>query len=181
MNALALLADAGGGNKIEEIATTFGVDWPQLIAQVISFCIVCALLNRFAYRPVLAMLNERRRQIAESLANAEKIKAELARTEAHRQEILAQIDAQAAKLLEEARAAAALVQEQETKKAMAAAEQIVVRARQAAEQDHDRMLVELKREVGRLVVQTTSVVIGNILTPDDQRRLVEETAKIVAN
>ncbi len=180
MNALALLADAGGGNQIEQIARTFGVDWPQLIAQVISFCIVCALLNRFAYRPVLAMLKERRRQIADGLANAEKIKADLARSEAHRQEILAQVKAQATKLIEEARGAAALVQEQETKKAIAAAEQIMVRAREAAERDHERMLAELKREVGRLVVQTTSVVIGNILTPDDQQRLAAATAKIVA-
>jgi F-type H+-transporting ATPase subunit b len=181
MDALALLGDAGGGNQIEQIARTFGVDWPQLIAQIISFCIVCALLNWFAYRPVLAMLKERRQKIAEGLANAEKIKADLGRSEAQRQEMLAQVNAQATKLIEEARAAAALVQEQETKKAMAAAEQIVVRAREAAERDHDRMLAELKREVGRLVVQTTTVVIGNILTPDDQQRLAAETAKIVAN
>ena len=39
------------------------------------------------------------------------------------------------------------------------------------------MLVDLKREVGRLVVQTTASVTGKILTPDDQRRLAEETAK----
>jgi F-type H+-transporting ATPase subunit b len=39
------------------------------------------------------------------------------------------------------------------------------------------MLAELKREVGRLVVQTTATVTGKILTPDDQRRLAEETEK----
>jgi F-type H+-transporting ATPase subunit b len=77
MDTLVLLADVSGGGQIEQIARTFGVDWPQLIAQIISFCIVCALLYRFAYRPVLAMLEERRRRIAEGLANAENIKAEL--------------------------------------------------------------------------------------------------------
>ncbi len=39
------------------------------------------------------------------------------------------------------------------------------------------MLGELKREVGRLVVQTTTTVTGKILTPEDQRRLAEETEK----
>jgi F-type H+-transporting ATPase subunit b len=39
------------------------------------------------------------------------------------------------------------------------------------------MLTELRREVGRLVVQTTAAVVGKVLTPDDQRRLSEETAK----
>jgi F-type H+-transporting ATPase subunit b len=180
MNALVLLADGSGGGQLEHIAKTFGVDWPQLIAQIISFCIVCAVLYRFAYRPVLAMLEERRRLIAEGLANAESIKAELARTDAHRQEVMAQINAQATKLIDEASAAAARVQAQETQKAVAAAEQITLEAREAAKRDHERMLAELKREVGRLIVQTAAAVTGKILTPEDQQRLDEETAKQLA-
>ena len=132
MNGFILLAQAGGGGQVQEIARTFGVDWPHLIAQIISFGIVCVLLHRFAYRPVLAMLEARRKEIAEGLANAEKIKAELARTEAQRQEVMTQANAQATKLIEEARAAAARVQEQETQKAIAAAEQIMAKAREAA-------------------------------------------------
>jgi F-type H+-transporting ATPase subunit b len=177
MNALILLAEAGSGGQIEEIARTFGVDWPHLISQVISFCIVCVLLYRFAYRPVLKMLGERRQLIAEGLVNAEKTKAELARTETQRQEVMVQANAQAAQFITEARGAAARLQEQETQKAIAAAEQITVKAREAAAQDHARMLAELKREVGRLVVQTTTTITGKILTADDQRRLAEETAK----
>ena len=180
MNPFLLLAEAGTGNPVADIAKTFGVDWPHLGAQIISFGIVCALLYKFAYRRVLAMLDQRRQQIAEGLANAEKIKAELAKTEAQRQEAMAQANAQATKLIEEARAAAARVQEQETQKAIAAAESIIAKAREAAEQDHARMLAELKREIGRLVVQTTATVTGKILTPEDQRRLAEETAKSVA-
>ena len=88
MNGFILLAQAGGGGQVQEIARTFGVDWAHLIAQIISFGIVCVLLHRYAYRPVLAMLAARREEIAEGLANAEKIKAELARTEAQRQEVM---------------------------------------------------------------------------------------------
>src|SRR3974390_2271143 len=180
MNGLILLAQTDGGGRVQEIARTFGVDGPHLISQIISFGIVCALLYKFAYRRVLAMLEQRRQQIAEGLANAEKIKTELARTEAQRQEVMAQANSQATKLIEEARGAAARVQEQETQKAIAAAEQIIVKAREAAAQDHARMLAELKREVGRLVVQTTATVTGKVLTPEDQRRLAEETAKSVS-
>ncbi len=177
MNALVLLAEADSGGQVEQIARTFGVDWPHLVAQIISFCIVCAVLYKFAYRPILAMLEQRREQIAQGIANAEKIKAELDKTEAQRQEVMAQAHAQATKFIEEARAAAARVQQQETKKAIAAAEQIMAKAREAAAQDHDRMLAELKREVGKLVVQATTTVTGKILTAEDQRRLAEETAK----
>ena len=125
------------------------------------------------------MLEERRKQIAEGLANAEKIKAELARIETQRQQVMIEANAKAEKLIEEAHAAAARVQEQETKKAIASAERVISKAHEAAEQDHARMLTNLKREVGRLVVQTTATVTGKILTPEDHRRLDEETAKVV--
>ena len=181
MHTFALLADQASGGQLEQIARRFGVDWQHLIAQMISFGIVCFVLYRFAYRPVLAILEKRRQQIAESLSNAEKIKAELARTEAQRQEKMAEADAQATKMIEEARAAAKRVEEKENQKAKAAAEQILVKAREAAERDHDRMLAELKREVGRLVVETTAAVTGKILTPEDQQRLAEEAAKQLAS
>jgi F-type H+-transporting ATPase subunit b len=177
MNVLLLAAQVESSTQPEGIAATFGVDWPHLLAQIASFCIVCFILYRFAYRPVLKMLEVRRQQIAQGLANAEQIKAELAKTEAQRQEVIAQANLEANKLIDEARAAASRLREQETQKAIAAAEQIVAKAREAAAQDYARMLADLKREVGGLVVQTAAAVVGKILTPEDQRRLAEETAK----
>src|SRR5438552_3260760 len=106
-------------DMISDTARDFGVDWPHLIAQMFSFLIVAGALTLFAYKPILNVLDERRSRIAESLANAERIKQELARTEAARQEVLNQTNLQANKLIEEARAAAARVQEQETQKAIA--------------------------------------------------------------
>jgi F-type H+-transporting ATPase subunit b len=154
-----------------------GIDWRALLTQTISFSIVFFVLWRFAYKPIFAMLQLRREKIAESLANADRIKVELAKTEADRRKILADAGDQATHLIDEARAAAARVRETETQKAVAAAEQIVAKAREAAAQDHARMLADLKREVGRLVVQTTATVTGKILTPEDQKRLAEETEK----
>jgi len=180
MNQFILLAQGGLGDQVKGIGRTFGVDGSLLIAQIISFIIVCVALYFFAYKRVLAMLEERRQRIAEGLANADKIKQELARTEEQRLEVIRQANGQATKLIEEARLAAARVQEQETQKAIAAAEQIIAKAREASAADHARMLAELKREVGRLVVQTTATVTGKILTPEDQRRLAEETAKQVS-
>jgi F-type H+-transporting ATPase subunit b len=177
MNALVLLAETGSEGQIEQIARTFGVDWPHLIAQIISFSIVCFLLYRFAYKRVLLALEERRRLIAQGLANSEKIKTELAKTESLRQEVMTQTQAQATQYIEDARVVATRLREEETQKALAAAQQIIVNARATAAQDHDRMLAELKQEVGRLVVQTTTAVTGKILTAEDQRRLSEETAR----
>jgi F-type H+-transporting ATPase subunit b len=166
---------------MEEVARTFGVDWPHLLAQIVSFSIMCVVLSLLAYKPILRILEARRQQIASGLANAEKIKAELLRIETERLAVLTKADGEGKQLIDEARAAAARVQADETRKAIAAAEQIMVRAREAIERDRARMLAELRHEVGRLVVQTTATVTGKILTPDDHRRLAEETARQLAS
>jgi F-type H+-transporting ATPase subunit b len=118
--------------------------------------------------------------IASPIDLSEKIAAELAQTEAQRRHVMTRANDQANTLIAEARLAAAAVRERETQKAVAAAQEIMVKAREASAREHDRMLAELKREVGRLVVRTTTAVTGKILTPDDHRRLAEETAKHVA-
>jgi F-type H+-transporting ATPase subunit b len=180
IHGLTVVALQGGG-QLGEVARTFGVDWPHLLAQIVSFGIVCAVLYLLAYKPVLAMLAARREQIASGLANADKVKAELARIEAERRDVLARADAEGRRLVEEARAAAARVQADEIRKATAAAEQILVKARESGERDRALMLAELKREVGRLVIHTSASVTGKILTPEDHRRLAEETARQLAS
>jgi F-type H+-transporting ATPase subunit b len=165
---------------IGDTAKQFGVDWPMFISHCISFGIVAFLLHRFAYKPVLKVLEERREKIAEGLANAEQIKKDLANAQTKAQEILGQANAQGNKLIEEARQSAARVLEQETQKAIATANDIMVKARQASEAELARMKLELRREVGRLVVVTTAKVTGKILTPEDQQRLAEETNQQLA-
>ena len=167
-------------SQIEEVARTFGVDWVHLFAQSVSFGVVCVVLYRLAYGPILKMLETRRQQIAAGLANAEKIKAQLARIEAERLDILRKAGDEGKRLIEEARQAAARVRADETRKASEAAEQILARARETAQRDHARMLGELKQQVGRLVVQSTASVTGKILTAEDHLRLAEETASRLA-
>ena len=175
MIALGLLVEPNGGGQIQQIASTFGVDWPHLIAQMISFSIVCLLLHRFAYKPILKILEERRLQIAQGISETERIRAELAQAEAKCRDIILQANGEATKLIEEAHTAANHVQQQETQKAIAAAEQILIKSREAAAQEHARMLMELKREVGQLVVQAATMLTGKILTKEDQRRMAEDT------
>jgi F-type H+-transporting ATPase subunit b len=157
-----------------------GLDWRILLAQTISFSLVFFVLWKFAYGPIFKMLEARKQKIAEALANAEKIKGDVAKTEADRQKVLADAGEQANKIIADARAAVSRVTEVETQKAIATAEQIIVKAREAAAQERAQTLAELKREVGRLVVQTTTTVTGKILTADDQKRLADETQKQLA-
>ena len=182
MNTLILASAAPTGEPgvVQKIVETFGWNPTLFFSQVASFCVVAFLLHRFAYKPILTVLEERRQKIAESLANAEKIKQELANAQVKAQEILSQASAQANKAIEEARAAAAKVQETETQKAIAAASDIIAKAKQASEAELVRMKLELRKEVGRLVVATSAKVTGNILTAEQQTRLAEDTNKQLA-
>jgi len=182
MQSLLFFGSIGSdlGQMAHDTMVRFGVDWTHFGAQCVTFAIVAFLLHRYAYKPILTVLAERQQRIKESLDNAEKIKNELAGAQSKAQEILGQAGQQATKMIEEARAAAAKVQEQETRKAIAAAQAIVDKARQATQAEHARMLAELRREVGRLVVDTTAKVTGKVLTLDDQKRLAEETNRELA-
>jgi F-type H+-transporting ATPase subunit b len=158
----------------------FGVDWPHFIAQLLTMLVVLYVLNRYAYKPLLDLLEERRRRIAESMAQAEQVKQELAKAQEAREKIIADAGKQAQLLIDEARAAAQRQGDQQLQQAIAQAEALIAKAREATDLDRQRMLTELKHEVGRLVVETTAKVTGKVLTPDDQRRLAEETAKQMA-
>lgn len=181
MSSSILFAAAAAGESVpQQIAHQFGWNLPGFIGQVITFVIVAVALKRFAYGPLLKVLEDRKQRIAEGLANADKIKIELANAQAKTQELLTQASNQANRIIEEARAAAAKVTETETQKAVAAAQDIINKARQSNEAELARMKTELRREVGRLVAATTVKVTGKVLTNDDQQRLIEEANRQVA-
>src|SRR5919106_2793040 len=180
MNVVILAASQSFTDTVRETADAFGWTPQMFFSQVISFAIVAFLLRRFAYKPILAVLEERRRKIEEGQINAEKIKKELAEAEKRYQEIVAKANADAQKLIDETRESAAHLSERKQQEAITAAEQIIAKAREAAAIEHDRTMESLKRELGRLVVEATAKVTGKVLTPEDQRRLQEEAAREVA-
>ena len=183
MNSILFLANATpgeSGNVVQEISRTFGLNGAHFAANCISFCIVAFLLWKFAYKPILNVLEERKLRIAEGLANADKIKADLASTQAKVQEILGQAGQQANKIIEEARTVGAREVEKASQAAIATASQIIAKAKESNEAELVRMKNELRKEMGRLVVQTSGRVTGGILTSEQQTRLAEDAAKQLA-
>jgi F-type H+-transporting ATPase subunit b len=166
---------------MQELFTTFGLEWPKFLAQLILFIIVYFVLKKFAFGPIIAMLEERRKKIEEGQLNAQKIKQQLAEAEKRYAEILAKANMEAQKLIDQARESASHVADRKTQEAVAAAEQIIAKAQEAAALEHERSMAQLKRELGHLVVETTAKVTGKVLTPDDQRRLQEEAARQLAS
>jgi F-type H+-transporting ATPase subunit b len=180
MNMMIAAAAGGFSDTLHDTAETFGWNPWLFFSQVISFVIVAILLRRFAYKPILNVLEERRRRIEEGQLNAEKIKRQLDEAEKRYSEILAKANAEAQKMIDEARESSAHLAERKQQEAIAAAEQIIAKAREAAALEHERTMESLKRELGRLVVDTTAKVTGKILTPEDQQRLQEEALSQLA-
>src|SRR5205814_4438089 len=177
---LTFFAAATFSETLKDTADTFGWNWELFLSHVISFTIVAFLLRRFAYKPILAVLEDRRRKIEEGMLNAEKIRKELAEAEKRYQEILSKANADAQRMIDEARESAAHVSERKQQEVIAAAEQIIAKAREAAALEHERTMESLKHELGRLVVETTAQVTEKVLTPEDQRRLQEEAVRQLA-
>jgi F-type H+-transporting ATPase subunit b len=182
MNTIIMAAaNAGGfGDMVRDTAETFGWNPVLFLSQVVSFAIVAFLLRRFAYKPILTVLEERRQRIAEGLLNADKIKQELAEAEKRYAEIVAKANEQAQRMIDEARESSAHLAERKQQEAITAAEQIMAKAREAGELERERTMADLKRQLGRLVVETTAKVTGKVLTSDDQKRLQEEAARQLA-
>src|SRR6266446_1218478 len=180
MDVIIAAVTGGVTDILRETADTFGWNWKLFLSQVISFCIVAFLLRRFAYKPILAVLEDRRRKIEEGQLNAEKIRKELAEAEKRYQEIVAKANADAQRMIDEARESSSHLAERKQQEAITAAEQILAKAKEAAALEHERQMQTLKRELGRLVVDTTAKVTGKVLTPEDQKRLQEEAARQVA-
>ncbi len=164
-------------DTLSNIFKLFGVEWPLFIGQLIVFAIVFFILKTYAFGPIVAVLEERRKKIAESMANADRIKGELADAAAQKRQILDEANVQAQKMITEAKASGAVVKTRLEQEATAEAERIVARAKEASQLEADRMRSEFQREAGRLVVLAAQKVTGKILTPEDQRRLSEEAAR----
>ena len=165
---------------VDQIVDTFGLEWPKFIAQVIVFGVVFAILRAKAFGPVMVMLEERRRRIEEGEEKLKKIQTNLEQAESKSQEIIAGANQNAERLIAEARESAHALAERKAQEAITEATQIIAKAREATALEKSQAMIELKREFGRLVVETTAKVTGKVLTDADQNAINQETAQQIS-
>jgi len=165
---------AEGGNVAVELAKEFGVNWKLFTFQVINFIIVILVLKKFAFGPISALLEQRKKRIAEGEEKLKRIETQLAESEERTAAALDKANADAKRLIEEAKESAANLSEQKTQEAIASAQSILAKAEQTAQAERDQMVAELKADFGRLVAATTANVTGKVLNDDDNKRINEE-------
>lgn len=177
LDTFMILAAATAESAAEtSLAGKFGIDLKLILAQAVNFAVVAFLLWRFAFKPVMATLDERQRQIAEGLQFAEESKAQLAETEKRQAEVLREANIKAQEILHEARENASQFEEKMKGETSAQIEDMRKRADEANELERQKMLGEVRQEIARLVVLTSAKVLKRELGDEEKARLDKAAA-----
>jgi len=175
--ALLGLVSAVGGDAVRlaaEAEPLFQINIFQVVIAAVNFVIFLVLLWQFAFKPVAAMLAERRERIEQGLRDAEQAKRDRESAEQERVAALTEARREANDILARAQKVA-----QETRDADIAAtreelERMRTRATDEIEAEKGRALAELRSEVAELALQAAGRVVRETMTDQRQRRLVEE-------
>jgi F-type H+-transporting ATPase subunit b len=176
MVLLGLVSAVGGGavQLAAEGEPLFQINLFQVVIAATNFVVFLVLLWQFAFKPVAAMLAERRERIEQGLRDAEQAKRDRENAEQERLAAITEARREANDILSRAQKVA-----QETRDADIAAtrqelERMRVRASDEIEAEKGRALAELRGEVAELALQAAGRVVRETMTDQRQRRLVEE-------
>jgi F-type H+-transporting ATPase subunit b len=171
----------GEPSAITKIMHDFGISVPFLLAQIVNFLIVAFILWKFAFKPVLATLDERQRKIADGLRYADEMKAKLEATQQQTAALLKQASTDASRIVDEARRASKDFLDRQTQETAAKVNDMLAKGRQALELEQRKMMADARTEIARLVVVTTERVLAKKLSDADRSSYNEAAARELTN
>jgi F-type H+-transporting ATPase subunit b len=166
---------------LTKITQDFGISLPFILAQILNFSVVAFILWKFAFKPVMATLDERQQKIASGLKYAEEMQAKLAATQQESAAVIKQAQLEAVKIIDEARKSAKEFLDKQTQEASIKANDLVTKAQQAIELEHKKMLADARKEIARLVVVTTERVLAKKLSDTDRSAYNEAASRELTN
>lgn len=170
---------ASGANPLTDIQRQFGIEASYVGMQLISFIILAAVLYRFGIRPILATMDDRQKKIEEGLRFSDEMRVKLAEAERSAEAVIGKASVEAAAILKKAREDADARIAAAARDAIAQAEIIRKNNEEALALEHRKMLDELRSEVARLVVDTSSKVLTRELSEFEKIRYAEAAAREV--
>jgi len=162
---------------MQELLSKLGIDWKLLIAQIVNFLVLLFVLWKFAYGPIVAMLEKRQKKIEKGLKDAEDAHKKLAESEEKQKEILRHARIEAKEIVEKSREQAEKSKSGIAAEAKVQAEKIVTDAKAQIEQEKQKTIAEIKSEIGGLVVAATEKIVGEKMNIEKDRKLIEEMIK----
>lgn len=141
---------------------------------ILTFLVLAGLLAKFAWRPLLAALEHRRKTIADALDDARKAREELERVQQEAAALLSAARRDADGIVAAARADADRFREEMKQQATAQAAGIVERAEREIQRETARAVAQLRQEAVDLSFAIASKVLQRTVTPADHERLLDE-------
>lgn len=166
--SLAMAAEEATG------IAALGFNLPGLIAQLINFGILLVVLRMFLYKPVLNVLEERKRRIEEGLNRAEQAAVQASASQDEARRVIEEARGQGREMVAAAQESAARLRAELEERARADAAQLVERARQEVQQERDQAIQQLRREFTDLTIAAAERVIGQSLDRTAHQRLIDE-------
>jgi len=160
---------------MQELISKLGIDWKLLIAQIVNFLVLLFVLYKFAYGPILAMLEKRQKKIEKGLADAEEAHKKLQESEEKQKEILKKARTEANVIVEKAHIQAEKSKSEIAVEAKAQAEKILANAKIEIEREKEKTIGEIKSEIGSLVVAAAEKIIGEKMDGEKDKKLIERS------
>ena len=174
LNNVTLLAVAEGGGEEEGGSFLVSPDIGLMIWTLLVFLIALAILYKYAFPRIGEALDKRQRAIEDSIDTAARTKAEAEELLAEYRERLKEARVQAEDIVTRARKAGDQAEREALEAGRAKREELLQQARRDIQAETSRAIGEIRAEVADLTVMATEKVTRKTLTPEDQRRLVEE-------
>ncbi len=154
--------------------TDLGINLPVLIAQTVNFIALLIVLRLFVYKPILKMLDERKKKITEGLAAAESSKERDVESARAAQEQIDTARREGQAIVQQAQQVAQRLNEEARASAQTQAEALLGRARGEIQLERDNAIAELRREFAGLAIAAAEKVIGQSLDRNAHQRLINE-------
>ncbi|KKQ52787.1 MAG: ATP synthase subunit b [Parcubacteria group bacterium GW2011_GWD2_38_11] len=159
---------------MNELISTFHIDWKLIIAQLVNFAIVLFVLKRYAYGPVLKMMEDRSEKIEKGIADAENAGKKLTEITEKEKEVLVEARKQAQEIIAKAEESATKSKEEIVVEAKAQAEKILADSAKKIEQEKNQMMQEVKGQIASLVISATSKIIDEKLDLEKDKAIIEK-------
>ena len=167
-------AEGGGAEKEESSTFLVSPDVGLMLWTLLSFFVALFILRKYVFPKITEALDKRQHAIEESIDVATRTKAEADELLAEYRERLKEARVQAEEIVTRARAAGATTERESVEAARVKREELMEQARKDIAAETRRAIGEIRSEVADLTVAATEKVTRKTLTPEDQKRLVEE-------
>jgi F-type H+-transporting ATPase subunit b len=173
-DAFVFFTEAGGEAGGEAEPTGFQINLFWVVAQAASFLLLLAILYLVAFRRIGGVLEERRARIEQGLRDADAARREHEQAAAERQQTLTAARQEANEILARAQRVADETREREAQATRAELERMREQAVAEIQGERDRALADVRAQVADLAILAAGRVVGETMTGQRERRLVEE-------